>query len=387
MGAGSSKKTGYIRGLDGWRAIAILSVILFHDREHRFWVFSTHFVHIVGWAGVNLFFAISGLLICSRLLEEERIHGAISLSGFYVRRFFRIFPAAWLYLAVMAILGAIRMIPFSAPPEIAALLMVSNYYSVLNPGSSGGSFMAHFWTLSVEEHFYLILPALLVFVQRRVRVLTILSIVSFAWFVVFAKLKGSGPNLWWAGTDLQIHALLIAALLAVLLSEPENRQRAARLLQPWIFIPVAAVVLVVVAYTGAVARRTALVNLCFPLVVASTMLHPESLACTVLEWRPLKYIGRLSYGLYLWQQLFFIKMDGLPWPLNVLQQFPYDYISAALCTMASYYLLEKPVLAWGHKLAPPATPGRQDLREEPSGAAAPEKWPENPAEAGTVPLG
>jgi peptidoglycan/LPS O-acetylase OafA/YrhL len=83
---------GYLPTLDGWRAIAVLCVILFHDSLHSYGVLSTAWFHEHGSFGVDIFFGISGLLICSRLLEEEDKYGRISLRRFYVRRAFRILP-------------------------------------------------------------------------------------------------------------------------------------------------------------------------------------------------------------------------------------------------------------------------------------------------------
>lgn len=79
--------------------------------------------------GVNLFFAISGLLICSRLLEEEDLNGRISLRGFYIRRAFRILPAAWMFLLVLYCLGLAGWLPLNGAGLIAAALMIGNLYS------------------------------------------------------------------------------------------------------------------------------------------------------------------------------------------------------------------------------------------------------------------
>ena len=113
------QKTGYMPTLDGWRAIAILSVIFFHDslHLHALGVFSTRWLYEYGDLGVDLFFAISGLLICSRLLDEERINGKIHLRGFYVRRGFRILPPVFLYLGVISILSVAPIAASSSPPS------------------------------------------------------------------------------------------------------------------------------------------------------------------------------------------------------------------------------------------------------------------------------
>jgi peptidoglycan/LPS O-acetylase OafA/YrhL len=107
------EKVGYIPTLDGWRAIAITCILFAHSRTGVVpWLGQrvSSFLSDQGHHGVDLFFAISGLLICSRLLDEEKKFGHISLRGFYVRRAFRILPPALLFLAVIAFLSLIGLI-------------------------------------------------------------------------------------------------------------------------------------------------------------------------------------------------------------------------------------------------------------------------------------
>src|SRR5271157_3717849 len=99
------QRGGYLPTLDGWRAIAIAGVLLDHGTANFFRGSAWYSFLRTGPNGVSLFFAISGFLICSRLLEEEQLLGRISLKGFYLRRACRILPAAFAYLGVLAILG------------------------------------------------------------------------------------------------------------------------------------------------------------------------------------------------------------------------------------------------------------------------------------------
>lgn len=88
--AAARRSKDYMPTLDGWRAISVLAVMLYHDSLHSLGSLSTRWFHNFGYVGVDVFFAISGLLICSRLLAEERKYGQISLKHFYIRRAFRI---------------------------------------------------------------------------------------------------------------------------------------------------------------------------------------------------------------------------------------------------------------------------------------------------------
>src|SRR4051812_22693446 len=103
---------GYLPTLDGWRSIAILAVILDHTISYQLGPRYPFLLPAagIGQNGVSLFFAISGFLICSRLIEEENLCGRVSLRGFYIRRASRILPPAMLYLAVIGALGIVGVI-------------------------------------------------------------------------------------------------------------------------------------------------------------------------------------------------------------------------------------------------------------------------------------
>jgi len=150
----------YLPTLDGWRALAILAVIFHHANLFSAGPLSDQWIFQNGYEGVDVFFAISGLLICWRLLDEESRRGRISLRNFYIRRAFRILPPAVIYLIAIAILSAIGLIHASAKELLASLLFFRNYLVQLGHFSVSPWFTGHFWSLSVEEHFYLLLPGL-----------------------------------------------------------------------------------------------------------------------------------------------------------------------------------------------------------------------------------
>ncbi|HEY3823298.1 MAG TPA: acyltransferase [Bryobacteraceae bacterium] len=315
------RKPSYLPGLDGWRAIAIFAVICSHDPDsHGIGFLNTWRMHQVGWAGVDLFFAISGLLICSRLLEEEQMNGRISLRGFYTRRVFRIFPAAYAFLAVCLALGFSHQIPGSLPATLAAALMIRNYWGIYSGVPPNELYTDHFWSLSVEEHFYLILPAVLVFVRRRILLLAIMSAAAFSWFLLFIRYGKVTNSLSLSRTDLRLHGLLIPALLALVLARPGIRDFARRWVRPWFWIALVCI-LGTTIHRLSLGLRIGVVGICFPFLVLSTLLHPQSIACRILEWKPLRYVGRLSYGIYLWQQIFMFRSAPIRWPFAALQAF------------------------------------------------------------------
>lgn len=370
-------KTGYLPGLDGWRALAIFAVMMNHDQP---WVLLGHTNAKLrgygGW-GVYLFFAISGFLICTRILEEETLVGRFHLKSFYIRRLCRIQPAAVLYLATLAVLMAFGVLHDHWRSWMAALLLYTNFLSRASDGSAAGYFTGHFWTLAVEEHFYILLSLFLFLVKRwRIAVLGTLILVTLG-LQRYAAARGlyvfeiSSRRTYWI-----IQFLLLPALLALVLRRTTLRNLAFRFLKPWIAYSATALVMISWGAHDFGLRRAAYplthpittVNTVlygFTFWVIATTLHPRSWSTRFLEWAPLRYVGRLSYSLYLWHVLFFIPVapeTGVTWPpLLFVAQRPFRYLLAFAAAALSYYLVEKPMIRLGHRLAPPATPGHRDL--------------------------
>jgi peptidoglycan/LPS O-acetylase OafA/YrhL len=370
--SGRPSKAGYLATLDGWRAIAIVSVMIFHDHVRTLGPVSTDFLHRYGALGVPLFFGISGLLITTRLLEEERLFGAFSLKGFYLRRVFRIQPAALLFLGMMVLAHLLFHLPFIYKGLIQALCLVRNVGN-WNGTLPGMRITEHFWSLSIEEQFYLVLPCLLFFIRARRHRLAVLFIAAsgfFCWTVVAVPRLAYYINRYYINirghhTELNLHGLLFGSGLAVLVSYPKTRERVRRFLLPTALIGVC----VALALLRALRHHydTIWITAAFPFLVLSTVLHPESLPGRVLEWAPLRFIGRISYSLYLWQQLFmgvahFAAGTSLYW----VDYAPANYLLAFTAALLSFYFIEKPAIRLGHRLAPPPTPGRSDLEERPS---------------------
>ena len=352
----SGKKSGYIPTLDGWRTIAVFAVILFHAKTYRLGPLSTVPIAHFGRFGVDLFFGISGLLICTRLLEEERIRGKFHLAGFYIRRVLRIQPPSMLMLAVVCLLMLGHVLPAGWRGVLAALTFTRNYLPRHVPMTQA-VFTGHFWSLAVEEHFYLLLPAFLYFCKRfRARVLILASLIDIAWATFYAR---SAHGFVWDlySTDRCIYFLILPAAFAVLLQRDRFRAAFTRALLP---IPVVLVSLVVLALVSIGNPVTVLVIIS---LLLSTVLHPQSLFSQLLELPPMRFFGRISFGLYLWQELFFTDRylgPGVRY-LGFLDSAPWNFIATIALATASYYLLEKPCMRLGHRLAKPAVEGRPEL--------------------------
>jgi peptidoglycan/LPS O-acetylase OafA/YrhL len=356
--APTSTLKGYIPTLDGWRAVAIIAVMASHA-GHSYSAplgQDSFFDRIAsGTHGVNLFFAISGLLITSRLLEEWDTAGHVSLKRFYIRRAFRILPPALLYLGVVALLGALGLLPVVREEFVAAVLFFRNYLPAILGPNGAGFFTSHYWSLGVEEHFYLFWPALLLLAGRK-RALPVAIVVAVlvalwrhieAWREIMLY-NAIQPN-YFVRSDTRIDSIMWGVVAALALSRPDVRAVIEKYLSTIVMLALFALYGAIVYRYGT--RPTFWEATIVPLIVAGTVLRPRSMLGRVLENPAMRWIGRLSYSLYLWE-FFFVYYGGVPITLGVWQTFPVNLIAAVVCAAASYYLVERPLVRAGHRLAP-----------------------------------
>ncbi|HEU5352770.1 MAG TPA: acyltransferase [Terracidiphilus sp.] len=291
--------TGRIPTLDGWRGIAILLVLASHVTMGVL----GHPVSIpFGVHGVTIFFVLSGYLITTKLMEEQARTGRISLRRFYLRRFFRLMPAAWLYLLVaVAIVGAASVtVQTHAEAIVASLLFFRNYLDLHGRLQDTGQFWltAHFWTLSMEEQFYLLWPGVMVLAGLRKARWVALVLASGLALYRFSHEHALLQATFQVRYESQYHAdaLLLGCAAALLL--PQIRVY----LRGWMVWPLA----VILVWCGL--RYSDLIpfgeSVVIALLLCVTSLNPKTAISRLLDWRPLAYIGTISYSLYLWQQLF-----------------------------------------------------------------------------------
>jgi peptidoglycan/LPS O-acetylase OafA/YrhL len=362
QGSGGTEDPGYLPTLDGWRAVAITLVLIDHAFNSTVCAAGSYRWcnrFMVGQTGVNLFFGISGFLICTRLLQEFERTRTISLRGFYVRRTFRILPAALAYLAVITGLALARQIAVSPTELTASLLFYRNYV-----GPEAGFYTTHFWSLSMEEQFYLVWPTVLLVLVALPRRWAVACTVTLAAGVAVWRqaavmhdltVYGQLTRGFFLRTHVRADGLLLGAALALAL---RPRSRWLERVPLWAWCGLAGLYVMVVAHFGL--RPTIWESALVPLLIAWTAAHPSALPARILEWPAIRWLGRLSYGIYIWQQFFFPPAD-IAAPLRWLQEWPLALPAALLCAAASFYLLERPLIRLGHRLAPPLTAGRADL--------------------------
>jgi len=296
----------------------------------------------VAWAW--LFFAISGYLITTLLLEERERSGRISLRAFYLRRVFRILPAAYLYLFSLLVFG----MPVEPGELPSAAFFFSNYW----PAHSW--YTQHFWSLSMEEHFYLFWPAMLALLGvRRAAVSAGLLIAATAVWRPWSLAHVHLPVVALQRTDMRLDAFLFAGALAILLHS-SHRARAAELLATrWFRIAGMLVMAASSAWSilgSSPAIPTLIQSALLPALLVSLILGCGSWLYRVLEQPTPRWIGRISYGLYLWQQ-FFLVGHAVPTLSRAAAEFLPKIAATIAVASASYYILERPLLSYGRRIS------------------------------------
>ena len=311
------RKSRYIPALDGLRALAVVAVIFYHLGA--------------GWAqggllGVTLFFVLSGYLITGILVEEIERTGRIDLKNFWIRRIRRLFPAIVVVVAIVALLCALFNHPLLTKmrPDIpASLFWFQNWWYVFRDLSyfenlGDPSPLTHFWSLAIEEQFYLIWPLVLLLLYRvfgRKRkavgfVCLVLAVASAVWMAVLFNPEGDPTRVYY-GTDTRAFSLLIGALLAFVWpsrrAEYVGRVNAGSGLLKGIdimgIVALAAIVVMMVLVDGmsAFMYRGGLVLTSFLTgIVMIALVMPDGLLARIFSIGPLVWIGKRSYGMYLW---------------------------------------------------------------------------------------
>jgi peptidoglycan/LPS O-acetylase OafA/YrhL len=320
-----------IPSLDGIRAISILMVILGHLSRTRGMPIDLSHAEAYAEFGVRVFFVISGFLITSILLSEHGSTGQIALKRFYVRRAYRIFPAAYAFMLVTFV---IYWKSLSAVAMLLAATYSSNYHPRPWP-------LAHLWSLAVEEQFYLLWPAILACFFRfrtKVVVAVILGTPLLNVALFYFKSANNVVGFWFPTVA---DGLAMGCLLS--LAQPILR-RFNHILGGW---PMLAVTLVTVASPAFVLPESRMGAIFYQLGVRTLQnagialsIHNAVLASwRLLNGRIISWFGVISYSLYLWQQPFLNRNSAAVWT-----SFPLNLALALLCAILSYYFIEKPVL-------------------------------------------
>jgi peptidoglycan/LPS O-acetylase OafA/YrhL len=370
-GEAPEPRLGRIPALDGVRAVGIVLVLFFHGGFS--WAGG-------GFFGVDVFFVLSGFLITGLLVSEYRQNAGIGLARFWGHRVRRLVPALLVMLVGIALYGF-----FLAPPDtlsqlrgdaLATLFYVNNWHQITG---GQGYFAAlntprpllHTWSLSIEEQFYLVWPLVVLGIlhwSRSLRTLLVVTVVgavasAVAMAVVYGN--GSGESRAYYGTDTRAQALLIGAALAIVLAHPLPRRRSGpvpttSLVRSFVLsrrarlglVTVGGAGLAIVVVLSSVDNSTTawiyrggftLVALAAAGIIACVALVPNGGLSRSLSLRPVRYVGAISYGLYLYHWPIFVVVNNtrtglVGWPLFLVRV----GLSFAVA-VASFHLLEMPI--------------------------------------------
>ncbi len=367
----------YLPALDGVRALAILAVIAYHLGYG--WASG-------GYLGVDLFFVLSGFLITSLLVEERNATGAIRLGAFWARRACRLLPALLVMLALLSIWVAIR--PGSTDLSqlrgdgLATIFYFANWHQLFAHQTYFTQFespspLQHTWSLAIEEQFYLVWPFVILALLRtgrsrkgvvqearshqaqrfepwrRAGIAATIggAAVSAAW-MAFLWHSGSGLDRVYYGTDTRAFDLLAgasAAMFACSRPQPSRKVRGAL----HVASPLCLVILAVVFFYGGTSASSlpafmfyggfALFAFAAAVLVSDVRQSHQGPVARALSLRPLRWVGRISYGLYLWHWPVIVELNAQRTGLTGIELAASQIGTTFVVATLSFYLIEMPL--------------------------------------------
>jgi len=347
-----------IPSLDGLRAISIALVLYGHMAGTIGFPFA-HDPFALAVAGVRTFFIISGFLITKLLLKEIASKGQISLGGFYRRRVLRIFPAFYAYWLITLGLVITGLLVVPARDLVYAATYTINY--VIDRGWHLG----HLWSLAVEEQFYALWP-LTLFLLGRKRAFKIaggafflVPVIRVAQFYLWHSHRLGITEEFQTIADCIATGCLLAGYQDWLWAQDSYR----RFLTSWKFwlAPCLIVLTIIISVHPRVKWLIGIpiFNLAVAVCIDRWTRFPDADPfAVILNWKPLAFVGVLSYSLYLWQQPFLDRYASHLW-----NRFPYNISLAFLAALGSYYFVEKPFLNLRYRNRRPSLPA-DAVREE-----------------------
>jgi peptidoglycan/LPS O-acetylase OafA/YrhL len=319
----------YDPALDGIRALSVAAVVVHH---------AYYSLMPGGWVGVDVFFVLSGFLITSILRTEQASMGNIDLARFYLRRSLRLMPPL---ISLIAAALFISLFQTNRLHEVAvasfyAITYTMNWNKAFGWGYDYG--LLHTWSLSVEEQFYIIWPAFLIISPRSRQLPIIFSIIAIviAWRT-YLVLSGAGSARTYTGFDVHADGLLIGSVLAFVLEGKSQRLNNSIFL--WAGPIILAGTLLFVSGSSTWVRTIGFTIISLSAAGLIILARREGNLRAILMCRPLVFIGKISYGIYLWHYLLIIVAK--PHISPQLMWIP-ALLSVAVATV-SYYLMERPL--------------------------------------------
>ena len=342
----------YRAALDGIRAFAVIAVVLFHAGVN-----GAH----GGFLGVDVFFTLSGYLITSLLLDEFHDSGRIRLGNFWERRARRLMPAQ----IVMALV-VVTVAYLSSPPgffgslvtdALSAIFYVGNWHLVGHSTSyfatgAPPSLFTHSWSLAIEEQFYLLWPIVVWLTLRRTTKIRVVGIIALggalaSYALTQILLASATTNRLYYGTDTHAIGILTGAFLATFFWRLSPSETVRRWLNPLSYVALGALGITMLLARGSdtwVFRfGFVVIALASSLLIASVNALDRHPVTRLLSWQPLAYLGRLSYGIYLWHFPVIALVTNRLTHLHGIPLFSARLVLTGVLAVASYHLVELPL--------------------------------------------
>ena len=307
----SGRAPFHIPSLDGLRAVSFFIVFLAHAGLDRV---------VPGGFGVTVFFFLSGYLITTLMRLEAEKTGHVSLRHFYLRRALRILPPFYIVLLMTTALGEVDLLRSDAPLQGIAIASqmfhISNYWIATHGWGGVPIGTGVYWSLAVEEHFYLIFPAVFLVLRRMhlagrqmAFVLWGSCAIVFVWRCVLVLLLHASVDRTYLCSDTRVDSILFGCALAIwnnpVLDRPGPRALAATFWPPVFLSAGVALLLVTFVVRGSVFRETlryTLQGIALTPVFITAVRFPQWPVFRLLNWQPMRFVGALSYSLYLVHQ-------------------------------------------------------------------------------------
>jgi len=355
----------HLFSLNGIRGIAVILVVMFHMQLCGN---SYYQIFFNGQLGVNIFFVLSGFLITTLCLKEKIATGDLSLKKFYTRRILRIFPVAYLYLAVVLLLNHWLNLKIPAFQFLGAAFYIlnlsyfrSHQFSIL---------LAHYWSLATEEQFYLIFPF---FIKKSFKTFVLLIIFLVILLPLVCTLqefwKPANTEILYAFTHMAIkfQGIAVGCFFSILSFKVKSYHDIIgryKILGNLLALSLMLFFKFNFFYSLQAVYMNLFISLLIGYFITSNIKPTKDVIFKLLNSRILSWVGVLSYGIYIWQQIFTFGDVGLA---PITRTFPYNAIFILTTVCLSYYLFEKRFLKLKSKFK--AMPGDNNLVAD--GALAP----------------
>lgn len=322
---------GRIPSLDGMRGICILLILASHTVGSSNFQ-RLYFVGDLAALGLVVFFVLSGFLITTVLMREQSRSGSISLKNFYIRRFLRIFPVAYLYMTVVGVLSFLGIIGLRPHDLAFAVSYLMDFHH------DRSWYLGHLWYLTVEEQFYLLWPATVLIVGFRRAFVLALATLAFIPFsrIAIPRLFPAMPPAF--GIPDGTASILTGCVLAFSFQWMTTKRALTSKLFLFALMGAAGLRIYTWNHGYPLHGFSYVINVLIALAVFRCISVPGDWLGMILNNKALVFVGGLSYSIYVWQQLF------LP-PTPPGSSFPGNILAALAAALCSYYLIERPCLS------------------------------------------